>query len=80
MIIGSQRRGNAFPGQGKRRCYQIEGKPVGFLGVGYRQVDGDDGGVLWKVVVERETDWTRPANSVIAGITRKLARKFPYRA
>jgi hypothetical protein len=43
-------------------------------------VNGSDGGVLWKIVVERATDWTRPANDVIVGITRKLARKFPYRA
>jgi hypothetical protein len=43
-------------------------------------VNGDDGAVLWKVALERATDWQRPANDVIVGITRKLAKKFPYRA
>lgn len=41
-------------------------------------LDGGDGGLLWKVAVHRDADWTRPANAVIAGVTRKLARKFPY--
>jgi hypothetical protein len=43
-------------------------------------INGDDGDILWKVALQRATDWTRPANDVIVGITRKLARKFPYRA
>ncbi len=38
-----------------------------------------DGDLLWKVAVQRATDWRRPANDVVAGITRKLAKKFPYR-
>ena len=38
-----------------------------------------DGDLLWKVEVHRATDWRRPANDVVAGITRKLAKKFPYR-
>ncbi len=42
-------------------------------------VRGEDGALLWKVGVHRETDWSRPANDVIAGITKKLAKKFPYR-
>ena len=41
-------------------------------------LDGANGDLLWKVAVHREADWTRPANDVIAGVTRKLARKFPY--
>lgn len=41
---------------------------------------GDDGDLLWKVAVHRATDWRRPANDVIEGLTKKLARKFPYRA
>ena len=41
-------------------------------------LSGRDGGLLWRVAVYRETDWTRPANDVIEGLTRKLARKFPY--
>ncbi len=43
-------------------------------------VDGDDGHLLWKVAVQRETDWSRPANDVVVGITKKLAKKFPYRS
>ena len=39
----------------------------------------EDGALLWKVVVHRATDWTQPANDVVRGITRKLAKKFPYR-
>ena len=42
-------------------------------------VSGEDGDLLWKVAVHRATDWRRPANDVVAGITRKLAKKFPYR-
>ena len=42
-------------------------------------VSGRDGDLLWRVAVSREADWTRPANDVIEGLTRKLARKFPYR-
>jgi hypothetical protein len=41
-------------------------------------LDGGDGELLWKVAVHRDADWTRPANDVIAGVTRKLAKKFPY--
>jgi len=41
--------------------------------------NGDDGRLLWRVAVHRGTDWTRPANDVIAGLTKKLAKKFPYR-
>ena len=41
---------------------------------------GDDGDLLWKVAVHRATDWRRPANDVIEGLTKKLAKKFPYRA
>lgn len=38
-----------------------------------------DGDLLWKVEVHRATDWRRPANDVIVGITGKLSKKFPYR-
>ena len=41
--------------------------------------DGYDGDLLWKVVVERDADWSRAPNAVIVGVTRMLARKFPYR-
>lgn len=43
-------------------------------------VSRSDGEVLWRVSVQRSTDWHRPANDVVAGITGKLAKKFPYRA
>lgn len=39
----------------------------------------DDGALLWKVAVDRETNWTQPGNDVVRGVTRKLAKKFPYR-
>ena len=42
-------------------------------------VAADEGALLWKVAVNRETDWSQPANDVVRGITRKLAKKFPYR-
>ncbi len=42
-------------------------------------MNGRDGGLLWKVAVHRETNWSRPANDVVEGITKKLAKKFPYR-
>ena len=41
-------------------------------------LSGRDGDLLWRVAVSRETDWTRPANDVIEGLTKKLAKKFPY--
>ncbi len=42
-------------------------------------LDGTDGDLLWKIAVHRATDWHRPANDVIVGLTRKLAKKIPYR-
>jgi hypothetical protein len=41
--------------------------------------DGDNGGLLWKIAVQRDADWERRPNEVIASIVRKLAKKFPYR-
>lgn len=38
-----------------------------------------EGDLLWKVEVHRATDWRRPANDVIVGLTKKLSKKFPYR-
>jgi hypothetical protein len=40
--------------------------------------NGSDGDLLWKVGLTLATDWRRPANDVVAGICRKLAKKFPY--
>ena len=42
-------------------------------------IEARSGTLLWKVAVNRDTDWSRPANDVIRGVTRKLAKKFPYR-
>ncbi len=42
-------------------------------------VDHRNGDLLWKVELHRATDWRRPANDVIVGITKKLSKKFPYR-
>jgi hypothetical protein len=42
--------------------------------------NGDDGELLWKVAVHREADWQSPADDVVAGVTRKLAKEFPYRS
>jgi hypothetical protein len=42
--------------------------------------NGDGGNLLWKVAVQRETDWRQPPDAVVEGVVRKLARKFPYRA
>jgi hypothetical protein len=42
-------------------------------------LDGSDGTLLWKVGLERHADWACPANEVIVGVTRKLAKEFPYR-
>ncbi len=42
-------------------------------------LNGEDGLLLWKVGIHRDTDWRRPANDVVVGIAGKLAKKFPYR-
>lgn len=42
-------------------------------------VDAADGRLLWKRAVERRADWAHPANDVIVHVTRKLAKRFPYR-
>ena len=42
-------------------------------------VDGRSGEILWGIVVERGINWTRGANSVVRGVSRKVAREFPYR-
>jgi hypothetical protein len=42
-------------------------------------VDSLDGAVLWQDEIARATDWSYPPEQVIAGFTRELARKFPYR-
>jgi hypothetical protein len=42
-------------------------------------LDSLDGSVLWQTEVSEATDWRVPANQVIDGFTRELAKKFPYR-
>jgi len=39
--------------------------------------DGVNGALLWKVVVDRETDWRLPPNQVIDDVNYLLAGKFP---
>ena len=41
--------------------------------------DGGDGSLLWKVGLERSADWACPADQVILGVTRRLAKEFPDR-
>lgn len=42
-------------------------------------IDALDGAVLWQDDMSASTDWRAPANDVIVGFTRELAKKFPYR-
>jgi len=42
-------------------------------------IDALDGSVLWQDGLSASTDWRAPANDIIAGFTRDLAKKFPYR-
>jgi hypothetical protein len=42
-------------------------------------IDALDGTVLWQDDMSVSTDWRAPANDVIAGFTRELAKRFPYR-
>ncbi len=38
-----------------------------------------EGFTLWSVSFEESANWTRPSNEIIDGISRRAARKFPYR-
>lgn len=41
--------------------------------------NGRDGAVLWGYDIVDETDWRMPANDIIDGVNRHIARNFPYR-
>lgn len=42
-------------------------------------IDGNDGKVLWKMGVKRDTQWNNPPKEVALNIFHKLARNFPYK-
>lgn len=41
--------------------------------------NGGDGSLLWKYTIDGDTDWEMPANEIIQDLTRRFAKKFPYR-
>lgn len=45
----------------------------------YALLDGADGKTLWQVAFDVDADWRRPSNEIIDDISRRAARKFPYR-
>jgi hypothetical protein len=42
-------------------------------------IDSLDGAVMWQSDLSEATDWRAPANTIIAGFTLELAKRFPYR-
>ena len=42
-------------------------------------IDSLDGSVMWQSDISVATDWRAPPDEIIAGFTRDLAKKFPYR-
>jgi len=45
----------------------------------YSLVDGLDGSTLWSISFVEGADWRQPSNAIVDRISRKAARKFPYR-
>jgi len=45
----------------------------------YALVDGEDGETLWSVAFDVEADWRQRTDDIIDQVTRRGARKFPYR-
>jgi hypothetical protein len=41
--------------------------------------NAEDGALLWEYTVETDTDWQTPAGTLIPLVTKKAAKKFPYR-
>lgn len=46
----------------------------------YALLDGAEGKTLWSVAFDIDADWRRPSNEIIDDISRRAARKFPYRS
>ena len=42
-------------------------------------IDAVDGAVIWQTDFAQSTNWLVPANEGIAGVTKELAKRFPYR-
>ena len=42
-------------------------------------IDAVDGAVIWQTDFAHSTNWLVPANQVVAGFTKELAKRFPYR-
>jgi hypothetical protein len=42
-------------------------------------IDAVDGAVIWQTDFAQSTAWLIPADQVIAGFTKELAKRFPYR-
>lgn len=42
--------------------------------------DEKEGTVLWSISFDKGADWREPANEIINQITRRAAKKFPYRS
>jgi hypothetical protein len=42
-------------------------------------IDAVDGAVIWQDDLSASADWRAPANDIIVGFTKDLAKKFPYR-
>lgn len=40
----------------------------------------EEGTVLWSIAFDKGADWREPANQIIDQVTRRAAKKFPYRA
>ena len=45
----------------------------------YSLVNGSDGITLWSVKYQNAADWSQSSEQIIDGISRRAARKFPYR-
>ncbi len=45
----------------------------------YTLFDQEEGTTLWSIAFDRGADWRQPANQIIDEISRRAAKKFPYR-
>lgn len=49
------------------------------INASYALVDGEHGETLWSVAFDVQADWRQHSNDIIDQVTRRGARKFPYR-